>query len=205
MRDSLKHIQQKGIKAISPEQKRALQILLNNWPSAKELHNPEPFPSVFPSGYTRASYQSVTVDDLPSECYWVWRQCNAKVATQLDEITTVIIQKFNTRDRKTGDIKYENIKRPTYKLWNLRVLQDKIAFSFIFCEKGEPLQKSNRITLDKNYDLVPKITSIMPYPHQMSHVNNNQPLFSSEYLDLDSGFAQNPLLDDFLEQILAGV
>lgn len=135
MRDTLKDIKQKGLTSVSPEQKRALQMLLKNWPSGQQLRNPPPLPSSFRTGYIRSSSHNVTVEDLPSEEFWIWRQCNAKVATQIDDITTVIIQKFNTRDKKSVK-NTTNMKRPTYKLWNLRVLQKNIAFTFIFCEKG---------------------------------------------------------------------
>jgi len=138
VRDSLRDIKEKSLSSISPEQKRALQMLLSHWPSAKEIRSSSPFPNFFVTGYTRCSAAPISVDELPCGEHWIWRQCNAKVATQLDDITTVVIQKFNTREKKTLS-GVNKQKRPTYKLWNLRVLQNDIAFTFLFCERGVDL------------------------------------------------------------------
>merc|ERR1739841_483817 len=52
-----------------------------------------------------------------------------------DGLTTVVMQKFNTRANKNASSYCPS--RPSYKVWNLRVIQKHISFTFLYCERGE--------------------------------------------------------------------
>mmetsp|Transcript_130388 Transcript_130388/g.194059 ORF Transcript_130388/g.194059 Transcript_130388/m.194059 type:complete len:218 (-) Transcript_130388:30-683(-) len=211
MREALLgEIKENGLKSVTPEQKRALQVLLRNWPSAKDIRANSPLPSFFPTGFTRSSASVVSVENLPCGENWIWRQCNAKVSTKLDDITTVIIQKFNTRDKKTT--KGLTPKRPTYKLWNLRVLQNDIAFSFLFCERGVDLTpvQPQKISYPSNTyrTLYPQIP--MPYyyipvnfaPSQQLYEYQNLPVDPSWYPFEVSDLSQTLPGDDSIDNLL---
>jgi hypothetical protein len=121
---------------LSPEQKKTLQFLLDHWPKHKDILNSKPIPQHgIPSGFFSTSYELVCADELPTENHWIWRQCNAKVAVALDAVTTVVMQKLNTRANITKSTD-AFLSRPSSKLWNLRVIQTSSSFTFLYCEKG---------------------------------------------------------------------
>lgn len=164
---------QKDFDSLSPEQKRVIEVLLSVWPSEKDFIYCSPIPEVLHTGYSRFSLQAVHVEDLPKESHWIWRQCNAKIATQVGD-ATVVIQKFNTRSNKQCS---SNLTRPSFKLWNLRVYQKNVAFTFLYCEKGLcPIQKQ-------------KLTSMNPYEYFP------QPNTTTNYLSLSQSTFCDPQLD----------
>ena len=121
---------------LSPEKRRTLQFLLDHWPKHQDILNSKPIPQHgIPSGFFSTSYTLFSTDELPTEDHWTWRQSNAKVAVTLDATTTVVMQKLNTRANKTQSTD-ASLVRPSYKLWNLRVIQTSSSFTFLYCEKG---------------------------------------------------------------------
>ena len=121
---------------LSPEKKRTLQFLLDHWPKHLDILNSKPIPQQgIPSGFFRFSYDPVSADELPKEDHWIWRQCNARIAVVLDATTTVVMRKLNTRANKTKNA-HAPMHPPSFKMWNLRVVQTCSTFTFLYCEKG---------------------------------------------------------------------
>ena len=133
----------RDIADLAPEQKRALQYLLDHWPKHQDILNSNPIPqNGIPSGFFSSTYDVVGADELPKEDHWIWRQCNAKLSVVLDATTTVVMQKLNTRasiTRSTDGL----LSRPSYKMWNLRVIQTNSSFTFLYCEKGVDGKETN--------------------------------------------------------------
>ena len=126
-------MRQKSLLDLSPEQRRVISVLLSNWPTGETLTQYQPIPMAYFSGYQRFSTSKVDMEDLYHDSHWVWRQCNAKILVRLDSETSVVLQKFNTRSSST---KNKYIPRPSYKLWNLRIIQTVCQFSLLYCENA---------------------------------------------------------------------
>lgn len=137
---------------LTPEQKHAIQILVSNWPTIEKIQSCTSIPTNLSTGYTRFSHQTVYNNDLPVHEFWSWRQSNAKVRTKLDENTTLVIQKFNARKKKLSQF-----KPPTYKLWNIRVQQKTVAFTFLYCERGVSDSSIEFINQNDTFDVTSQI------------------------------------------------
>lgn len=117
---------------ITPEQQRAIQVLLLNLPNWKEFYQPELGTSMFPTNFM--AFSTEPFHKLPHDDTWIWNQSNAKVTTELDQFHECTLQKMNTRKRKNCP------KAPSFKIW-LFALNKKHQPShlyFLWCEKGLP-------------------------------------------------------------------
>jgi len=77
--------------------------------------------------------EAVKTATLPKSCGWLWNQSRSRKTISLSEYQ-ICFYKLNTRTSKSSPR-----SPPPYKLWvfNIRCGQEK--FSFLWCEKGEPL------------------------------------------------------------------
>ena len=172
-------------KELTPEQQHAIQVLIVNWPTMEQMQSCTSIPNHLYTGYMRYSYQTVNANDLPIHEFWSWRQCNAKIRTKLDENTTLVIQKLNARKKKLS-----HYKPPTYKLWNIRVQQKNVSFTFLYCERGESDNSIEFINVNDEYG-IPQITF------------EEKPNYDEDLLNLLSVDFSSLLDENDIENILA--
>ena len=142
---------------ITPEQQRAIQVLLLNLPHWKEYYQPEvgsEFAQIPMFASNFMAFSTEPFRKLPHDDTWIWNQSNAKVTTELDQYHECTLQKMNTRKRKNCP------KAPSYKIW-LYALNKKNQPShlyFLWCEKGvsqkqmTPLISQNDLQCLDNYN-----------------------------------------------------
>eukprot|EP00012_Vannella_robusta_P002775 CAMPEP_0206185818 /NCGR_PEP_ID=MMETSP0166-20121206/2035_1 /ASSEMBLY_ACC=CAM_ASM_000260 /TAXON_ID=95228 /ORGANISM="Vannella robusta, Strain DIVA3 518/3/11/1/6" /LENGTH=211 /DNA_ID=CAMNT_0053601087 /DNA_START=35 /DNA_END=670 /DNA_ORIENTATION=+ len=200
---------------ITPEQQRAIQVLLLNLPNWKEFYQPELANNMFPTNFM--AFSTEPFHKLPHDETWIWNQSNAKVTTELDQYHECTLQKMNTRKRKNCP------KAPSFKIW-LFALNKKHHPShlyFLWCEKGLPSKNQVHFpeSMNNNSYSSASLSPMSFYedtkPHfenqnlcnnQQYFCNNNQSMFDTDMFDEQS---QPICLDDlsflrpFMEQDVA--
>ena len=129
-------MQTKTLEELPPEQRRAIEILMRNWPTDEILHSREPLKlDNFKTNHIGFTLSRVTSDNLPVSHGCKWRQNRSRVRVEVDPETTVILQKLNPRETDDTPDRFEFRK---VKLWNMRVKQPLREFTCIYIEKGFP-------------------------------------------------------------------
>ena len=210
---------------ITPEQQRAVQVLLFNLPNWKEYYQPELSSSMFPTNFM--AFSTEPFHKLPHDDTWIWNQSNAKVTTELDQYHECTLQKMNTRKRKNCP------KAPSFKIW-LFALNKKNQPShlyFLWCEKGlttkTPVKFPDTSCLRNNNpanfysdvkpQMMPHENSFLGFDNDQQYCNNNQQFGNNNqfcnnqqyFSNQPNSYAQPIHLDDlsflkpFIEQDVA--
>merc|ERR1719262_669932 len=129
---------------ITPEQQRAIQVLLLNLPHWKEYYQPEvgsEFAQIPMFASNFMAFSTEPFRKLPHDDTWIWNQSNAKVTTELDQYHECTLQKMNTRNKKN---------QPSH-------------LYFLWCEKGvsqkqqmAPIISQNDLQCIDNYTVYPQ-------------------------------------------------
>lgn len=183
---------------ITPEQQRAIQVLLLNLPNWKEFYQPELGASMFPTNFM--AFSTEAFHKLPHDDTWIWNQSNAKVTTELDQFHECTLQKMNTRKRKNCP------KAPSFKIW-LFALNKKNQPShlyFLWCEKGIPSKCQLQFpdtTMTNNMHMNMNNNMNMNNMHMNNNMNNmNNMSYSSASLSPMSYYSDSKQFNPFENQ-----
>ena len=125
---------------LTPEQTRALNVLLEAWPPNAIKEEDLTVSDITVTGsliYTRKSVRRV---DLPHENHWLWNQSKAQSTAIFNEASLKIIwYKINPRKKPQSNDRY-----PAFKVWVFKIFHSTSddELHCLWCERGKDTPES---------------------------------------------------------------